>query len=85
MRRGALLQLGLFAVIAFVIVGVVALYPSWLPPQASERALLDRLGMPVVTVGNRQPGWPSVRIDDRAAMAMATGYVIGLGHTETFA
>ena len=38
MRRGALLQLGLFAVIAFVIVGVVALYPNWLPPQASEQA-----------------------------------------------
>jgi DNA-binding LacI/PurR family transcriptional regulator len=51
------------------------------PPEPSERSLLDRLGMPVVTVGNRQPGWPSVRIDDRAAMAMATRYVIGLGHT----
>jgi DNA-binding LacI/PurR family transcriptional regulator len=50
------------------------------PPAASERALLDRLAMPVVTVGNRQPGWPSVRIDDRAAMALATRYVIGLGH-----
>ena len=50
------------------------------PPAASERALLDRLGMPVVTVGNRQSGWPSVRIDDRAAMAVATRYVIGLGH-----
>src|SRR5437667_2243915 len=36
--RGALLQLGLFAVIALVIVGVVALVPSWLPPQASEQA-----------------------------------------------
>jgi LacI family transcriptional regulator, repressor for deo operon, udp, cdd, tsx, nupC, and nupG len=51
------------------------------PPEPSERALLDRLGMPVVTVGNRQPGWPSVRIDDREAMALATRYVIGLGHT----
>lgn len=52
------------------------------PPEPSERALLDRLDMPVVTVGNRQPGWPSVRIDDRAAMAVATEHVIALGHRE---
>jgi len=51
------------------------------PPEPGERDLLDRLGMPVVTVGNRQPGWPSVRIDDQAAMAMATEYAIALGHT----
>ena len=51
------------------------------PPEPDERDLLDRLGMPVVTVGNRQQGWPSVRIDDQAAMAMATEYAIGLGHT----
>ena len=37
-RRGALLQLGLFAVVAFVIVGVVALVPQWLPTQASAQA-----------------------------------------------
>ena len=52
------------------------------PPVPGERSLLDRLGMPVVTVGNRQPGWPSVRIDDRAAMALATRYAIELGHRE---
>ena len=52
------------------------------PPMPAERSVLDRLGMPVVTVGNRQPGWPSVRIDDRAAMALATRYVIELGHRE---
>jgi DNA-binding LacI/PurR family transcriptional regulator len=52
------------------------------PPEASERALLDRLGMPVVTVGNRQPGWPSVRIDDGAAMTLATEYALELGHRE---
>ena len=52
------------------------------PLDPAERALLDRLGLPVVTVGNRQPGWPSVRIDDRAAMALATRHVIGLGHRE---
>ena len=52
------------------------------PPLPSERSVLDRLGLPVVTVGNRQPGWPSVRIDDRAAMALATRYAIDLGHRE---
>jgi DNA-binding LacI/PurR family transcriptional regulator len=52
------------------------------PPNSSERSVLDRLGMPVVTVGNRQPGWPSVRIDDRAAMALATRFAIDLGHRE---
>ncbi len=52
------------------------------PPDPTERSLLDRLGMPVVTVGNRQPGWPSVRIDDRAAMALATRFAIDLGHRE---
>jgi DNA-binding LacI/PurR family transcriptional regulator len=52
------------------------------PPVPAERSLLDRLGMPVVTVGNVQPGWPSVRIDDRAAMALATRYAIELGHRD---
>lgn len=52
------------------------------PPVPAERSVLDRLGLPVVTVGNRQPGWPSVRIDDRAAMALATRYAIELGHRD---
>jgi DNA-binding LacI/PurR family transcriptional regulator len=52
------------------------------PVRPAERALLDRLGLPVVTVGNRQPGWPSVRIDDGEAMALATRHVIALGHRE---
>ena len=36
----------------------------------------------MVTVGNRLGDWPSVRIDDRAAMALATQHIIDLGHTE---
>jgi LacI family repressor for deo operon, udp, cdd, tsx, nupC, and nupG len=52
-----------------------------IPPEAGERAILDRLGIPVISVGNRQPGWPSVRIDDRLAMALATRHMIELGHT----
>ncbi|HEY3534137.1 MAG TPA: LacI family DNA-binding transcriptional regulator [Pedococcus sp.] len=51
-----------------------------IPPEPAERALVDRLGIPVVTVGNRERGWPSVRIDDRLAMAMATRHAIDLGH-----
>jgi len=50
------------------------------PTETAERALLDRLGIPVVTVGNRERGWPSVRIDDRLAMAMATRHAVDLGH-----
>lgn len=52
------------------------------PPEPSERALLDRLGIPVVTVGNRQPGWPSVRIDDALAMTLATQHALDLGHRD---
>lgn len=52
-----------------------------IPPSPGERAILDRLGIPVITVGNRQLGWPAVRIDDAQAMSLATRHMIGLGHT----
>ncbi len=42
MRRGAVWQLLLFTVIAAAIAAVMALYPAWLPPTASEQA--DRIG-----------------------------------------
>jgi LacI family transcriptional regulator, repressor for deo operon, udp, cdd, tsx, nupC, and nupG len=51
-----------------------------IPTEPSEHELLERLDVPIVTVGNRQDGWPSVRIDDRAAMELAVRHVIGLGH-----
>jgi cytochrome c oxidase subunit II len=41
-RRGAVWQLLLFSAIAAVVAGVMALYPHWLPPTASEQA--DRIG-----------------------------------------
>jgi cytochrome c oxidase subunit 2 len=41
-RRGAVLQLTIFAAVAGVVTAVVALYPHWLPPAASEQA--DRIG-----------------------------------------
>jgi LacI family repressor for deo operon, udp, cdd, tsx, nupC, and nupG len=52
------------------------------PPDPEERALLDRLEIPVVTVGNRQGDWPAVRIDDEAAMATATRHVLDRGHRD---
>ena len=52
-----------------------------IPMDDDERALIERLGLPVVTVGNRVGGWPCVRIDDRAAMVLAAQHVIDLGHT----
>src|SRR5881409_1036630 len=41
MRRGAIVQLTLLALLIGGVVTVVALYPNWLPPTASEQA--DRI------------------------------------------
>ncbi|SER92788.1 transcriptional regulator, LacI family [Pedococcus cremeus] len=59
--------------------GVVVLN---VPMDDAERELIERLELPVVTVGNRVGGWPCVRIDDTAAMVLAAQHVIDLGHTE---
>jgi DNA-binding LacI/PurR family transcriptional regulator len=59
--------------------GLIALN---IPFTDQERALLDRMGLPVVTVGNRLPGWPSVRIDDVQATRTAVQHLMDLGHTE---
>lgn len=48
----------------------------------AEIALIDRLGIPLVSVGTRVPGRPVVRIDDAAAARLATEHVVGLGHTK---
>ena len=53
-----------------------------IPMDEQEQALIDRLDLPVVTVGNVVGTWPCVRIDDRAAMTLATEHVLDLGHTE---
>ncbi len=52
-----------------------------IPMDDDERALLGRLALPVVTVGNRVGAYPRVCIDDRAAMDMAVSHVLSLGHT----
>jgi LacI family transcriptional regulator, repressor for deo operon, udp, cdd, tsx, nupC, and nupG len=48
----------------------------------TERAALDRLGVPVGVVGGYAPGLPRVGIDDENAMRMATQHLLGLGHRE---
>lgn len=52
-----------------------------LPVDATELALLDRLGLPVVAIGSPVPGRPLVQIDDRRAVRMATEHLIDIGHS----
>ena len=42
---------------------------------------LHALGKPVVGVGGRLEGIPTIALDDTAAMRLATNHVISLGHT----
>ncbi len=48
----------------------------------SERELLRRLEIPVVTVGVPDQGWPCVRIDDHRTTQLASQHLIDLGHCE---
>lgn len=50
------------------------------PFTQTEMVLLDRLGLPHVTIGATVPGRPLVRIDDAEAARTATEHVLGLGH-----
>jgi DNA-binding LacI/PurR family transcriptional regulator len=47
-----------------------------------ELELLQRLGIPVVTVGTRARHWGGVLIDDVAVAVAATEHLVGLGHTD---
>lgn len=53
-----------------------------IPMTPDEVALLDRLGLPVVAIGEQVPGRPLVCIDDAAAGRTATEHLIGLGHRD---
>ncbi len=53
-----------------------------IPLTEEERALLDRLGLPVVSVGTPVPNRPSVRIDEAWAIRTVTGHLLDLGHRE---
>jgi DNA-binding LacI/PurR family transcriptional regulator len=59
---------------------VDALILACVPRTAEDDAALDRLGMPMVVIGGRRPGWGSVCIDDQAAARAATEHLISLGH-----
>ncbi|GAA3748744.1 LacI family DNA-binding transcriptional regulator [Plantactinospora mayteni] len=52
------------------------------PMRADDRATIASLALPGVTVGSGTvvPGWPSIRIDDRAAGRAATEHLLSLGH-----
>lgn len=50
--------------------------------QDIEVDLLNRLRIPVVTVGTRSRHWGGVRIDDVAVATTATEHLIGLGHVD---
>ncbi|GAA4657504.1 LacI family DNA-binding transcriptional regulator [Kineococcus glutinatus] len=47
---------------------------------AEETGVLDRLGLPVVTVGSALPGHDRVGIDDGAAVETAAQHLLALGH-----
>ncbi|MBC9734913.1 LacI family DNA-binding transcriptional regulator [Nocardioides marmotae] len=51
-----------------------------LTPTPDEVLLLHRGGRPVGLVGASVEGWPSVRIDDRAAARSAVQHLLDLGH-----
>lgn len=51
------------------------------PVRAEELELLDKLGMPVVAIGNPVTGRPLVHIDDAAAVRTAVDHLVDLGHT----
>ncbi|MFY1687543.1 LacI family DNA-binding transcriptional regulator [Plantactinospora sp. WMMB782] len=52
------------------------------PMRADDLATIAGLALPGVTVGAGTvvPGWPSIRIDDRAAGRTATEHLLRLGH-----
>lgn len=51
-----------------------------LPMTEQELELVDRLGLPLVAIGTPVADRPNVRIDDAAAMRLATEHLVSLGH-----
>ena len=51
-----------------------------IPLNSIETAAIADLGIPVIVVGNRNPPFPSVGLDDVEAGVMATRYLLSLGH-----
>jgi LacI family repressor for deo operon, udp, cdd, tsx, nupC, and nupG len=59
--------------------GLIALDVALTEP---ELALVRKLGLPLVTIGNRLPGWPAVGTDPETAVAAAVEHLLQLGHVE---
>lgn len=51
-----------------------------IPMTPDEVALINRLGLPLVAIGDPVPGRSCVRIDDGAAIRTAVEHLLGLGH-----
>ncbi len=51
------------------------------PIRPEELTLLERLGLPVVAIGNPVPGHPLVHIDDALAVRTGLDHLVNLGHT----
>lgn len=52
-----------------------------LPLTEQELELVDRLGLPLVSIGTPVADRPNVRIDEDLAMRTATEHLVALGHT----
>ncbi|CAN5472670.1 substrate-binding domain-containing protein [soil metagenome] len=52
------------------------------PLRDDELALIDKLGLPVVGIGNPVPGHPLIHIDDERAVRTALDHLVDLGHTQ---
>jgi DNA-binding LacI/PurR family transcriptional regulator len=51
------------------------------PLRDEELALLEKLDLPTVAIGNPVPGHPLIRIDDEEAVRTAVDHLVDLGHT----
>lgn len=52
------------------------------PLRDDELALISKLGLPVVGIGNPIPGHPLIHIDDELAVRTALDHLVNLGHTQ---
>ncbi len=52
------------------------------PLRPGELALIEKLTLPVVAIGNPVPGHPLIHIDDAGAARQAVDHLAGLGHTK---
>lgn len=51
-----------------------------IPLQDEELALITRLDLPLVSIGNPVPGYPLVQIDETQTVTAAVDHIVALGH-----